>query len=44
MNLEQFFHTPIYRPEEGAVRLPTLPGLGLVLDEDKIEMREELGF
>ena len=37
---KQFFHTQIYRPENGVVLLPTLPGLGLVLDEAKIEQRE----
>jgi len=37
---KQFFHKPIYRPEGGGVRLPELPGLGLVLDEGKIETRE----
>jgi len=37
---KQFFQKPIYRPEGGGVRLPELPGLGLVLDEGKIETRE----
>lgn len=41
---KQFFHKPIYRPEEGSVKLPTLPGLGLVLDEEKITTREEVRF
>ena len=36
---KQFFHKPIYRPEDGSVRLPDLPGL--VLDEEKVETREE---
>jgi L-alanine-DL-glutamate epimerase-like enolase superfamily enzyme len=39
---QQFFHTPIYWPEDGAVHLPDLPGLGLVLDAAKIEAREAL--
>ena len=39
---KQFFHAPIYRPAGGAVSLPELPGLGLVLDEAKIDGREEL--
>jgi L-rhamnonate dehydratase len=39
---KQFFHKPIYRPEAGSVKLPELPGLGLVLDEEKIETREEI--
>ncbi|MCL4859932.1 MAG: hypothetical protein KJZ93_11025 [Caldilineaceae bacterium] len=40
---KQFFHSPIYRPEQGAVALPTLPGLGLVIDEAKVERREAWG-
>lgn len=39
---KQFFHSQIYRPENGSVVLPTLPGLGLVLDEAKIEQRESI--
>ena len=39
---KQFFHAPIYRPVQGAVALPELPGLGLVLDEAKIDARETL--
>ena len=41
---KQFFHDPVYRPENGDVKVPDLPGLGLVLDESKIEKREELRF
>ena len=41
---KQFFHQPIYAPDEGMMKLPELPGLGLVLDEDKIEGREEVLF
>ena len=41
---KQYFHTPIYRPENGSVGLPDLPGLGLVLDEAKIESREPVAF
>jgi L-rhamnonate dehydratase len=37
---KQFFHAPIYRPVEGSLELPALPGLGLVLDEGKIDARE----
>jgi L-alanine-DL-glutamate epimerase-like enolase superfamily enzyme len=37
---KQYFHTVIYRPENGEVALPTLPGLGMMLDENKIETRE----
>jgi L-alanine-DL-glutamate epimerase-like enolase superfamily enzyme len=41
---KQFFHDPIYFPENGNVRLPDTPGLGLALDESKIEKREEVLF
>lgn len=41
---KQFFHKPIYRPENGAVTLPTLPGLGFVLDEEKIEARKPVTY
>jgi L-alanine-DL-glutamate epimerase-like enolase superfamily enzyme len=41
---KQFFHRPVYRPEAGAVRLPDLPGLGLVLDESKVESRTPVEF
>jgi L-rhamnonate dehydratase len=39
---KQFFHAPIYRPVNGEVGLPDLPGLGIVLDEAKIEARDSL--
>jgi L-alanine-DL-glutamate epimerase-like enolase superfamily enzyme len=39
---KQFFHRPIYRPAEGALRLPELPGLGLMLDETRIVDRRTL--
>jgi L-rhamnonate dehydratase len=38
---KQFFHAPIYRPEGGALSLPDLPGLGIVLDQAKVESRAE---
>ncbi|MBT5713986.1 mandelate racemase/muconate lactonizing protein, partial [Candidatus Poribacteria bacterium] len=41
---KQHFHKPIYRPSDGMVALPDLPGLGLVVDDDKIDRREELSF
>lgn len=41
---KQFFHTPVYQPENGAVVLPDLPGLGFALDEEKIEGREEVVY
>lgn len=39
---KQFFHKPIYQPEAGSMKLPELPGLGLVLDESRIDQREAL--
>ena len=41
---KQALHTPIYRPEKGSITLPDLPGLGLVLDDDRIEDREPVRF
>jgi L-rhamnonate dehydratase len=41
---KQYFHKPAYLPEQGMVKLPELPGLGLVLDEDKIEQQREYIF
>jgi L-alanine-DL-glutamate epimerase-like enolase superfamily enzyme len=41
---KQFFHKPIYRPEGGDIRLPDLPGLGLVIDEGKVESRTNVEF
>jgi L-alanine-DL-glutamate epimerase-like enolase superfamily enzyme len=37
---KQWFHQRLVRPEGGLVQLPQEPGLGLVLDEAKIERRE----
>jgi L-rhamnonate dehydratase len=39
---KQFFHAPILRPTNGALSPPELPGLGIVLDEAKIDAREAL--
>jgi L-alanine-DL-glutamate epimerase-like enolase superfamily enzyme len=39
---KQFFHHPIYRPADGALQLPELPGLGLAIDETKITSRRTL--
>ena len=36
---KQHFHKPFYEPVNGLVMMPELPGLGLVLDETKIEQR-----
>ena len=41
---KQFFHKPVYQPENGHVDLPDLPGLGLVLDEQKIHQQKSLAF
>ena len=41
---KQFFHKPVYAPVDGEISLPDLPGLGLVLDEAKIERRELVTF
>lgn len=41
---KQYFHRVIYRPENGDVALPTLPGLGIELDEAKIEKREVVNY
>jgi L-alanine-DL-glutamate epimerase-like enolase superfamily enzyme len=39
---KQHFHKPLYQPINGEIALPELPGLGLVLDEEKIEIRRLL--
>lgn len=41
---KQALHRYIYRPQDGAVELPTLPGLGLVLDDTRIETQRERTF
>jgi L-alanine-DL-glutamate epimerase-like enolase superfamily enzyme len=41
---KQFFHKLVYRPEGGAVVLPTLPGLGLVIDERKVVRQENVVY
>ncbi len=41
---KQHFQTTQYEPREGHLALPELPGLGMVLDESKIDSREELTF
>ena len=37
-----FLKTPVH-PVQGAVGLPAAPGLGMDIDEDKVESRQELG-
>lgn len=39
---KQWFHKTKYMPENGVVRLPDQPGLGIELDESRILSREEL--
>ena len=41
---KQYFQKEIYRPEGGMVKLPSMPGLGLDLDEDKILEKKILEF
>ena len=38
---KQYFHKYRYQPENGLVKLPDHPGLGIILDEDKIQHRAE---
>lgn len=38
----QYFHKKVLRPEKGWLQLPNRPGMGLVLDEDKITEKREL--
>ncbi|OPZ10552.1 MAG: L-rhamnonate dehydratase [candidate division BRC1 bacterium ADurb.BinA364] len=40
----QFFQKTVWRPENGWLELPDSPGLGVELDEAKIERREEIRF
>lgn len=40
----QWFHQTIYRPVQGALDLPTAPGLGIDLDPSKTADRRELTF
>ena len=41
---KQYFHRTIYRPEQGVVGLPSAPGLGIELDEAKVETRAEVTY
>jgi hypothetical protein len=40
----QHFHKTIYRPVEGALALPTDPGLGIDLNPAKIERQQDVTF
>jgi L-alanine-DL-glutamate epimerase-like enolase superfamily enzyme len=42
--VKQYFHDPIYRPENGSITLPTLPGLGMMLDESRVEARQVIKY
>lgn len=41
---KQALHKHIYRPEAGEIHVPTLPGLGLVWDDDRIQSKQERTF
>jgi L-rhamnonate dehydratase len=41
---KQYFQQHIYRPQAGSLSLPDLPGLGMVLDETKINEKTILSF
>jgi L-alanine-DL-glutamate epimerase-like enolase superfamily enzyme len=41
---KQFFHDPVYQPTGGCLALPDLPGLGIRLDENKIQARRDVHF
>jgi L-alanine-DL-glutamate epimerase-like enolase superfamily enzyme len=38
----QHFHSTFMQPERGAIALPSAPGLGIAIDEAKVEQRLEL--
>jgi L-alanine-DL-glutamate epimerase-like enolase superfamily enzyme len=40
----QFFHATIHRPVDGALDLPSAPGLGIDLDPSKAQDRREVSF
>jgi L-rhamnonate dehydratase len=42
--IHQYFLTTPLKPVDGIVTLPTTPGLGMELDEDKIEAKREMSF
>jgi L-rhamnonate dehydratase len=41
---KQYFQKTFYQPENGSVKLPELPGLGLVLDEAKVSEKRPVSF
>lgn len=40
---KQFFHHPIFRPKNGLITVPDLPGIGIELDSAKISEKNDLG-
>jgi L-alanine-DL-glutamate epimerase-like enolase superfamily enzyme len=42
--IHQFFLKYPLKPEGGVVKLPVRPGIGMELDEAKIESQRELSF
>jgi len=40
---KQYFHQSFYQPLNGQIKLPNLPGLGIVLDQEKIIERVDFG-
>ncbi len=42
--IHQFFLKTPLKPVNGVVTLPTAPGLGMELDEDKMEQKTEVTF
>jgi L-alanine-DL-glutamate epimerase-like enolase superfamily enzyme len=42
--IHQFFLKHPLKPVNGEIILPTRPGIGMELDEGKIERREEMAF
>ncbi len=41
---KQFFNKTIHRPVQGMLKLPDSPGLGIILDKEKIAEKEEIRF
>ena len=42
--VKQYLHTQIHRPQAGVVGLPQMPGIGIELDEEKIESRQTVHY
>lgn len=39
---KQHFHTEMLQPENGVIALPNVPGLGIAIDDAKVEQRVAL--